>query len=200
MVALLDLVGHRYGRLLVIEQAESRRGNTQWLCQCDCGTMVTVDVSNLRRKRRPNVSCGCYGREDSARRRTKHGARVDPERNALYNIWRGIKKRCYNADYAPYPDYGGRGITLTPEWVDDFEAFEAYIGPRPGTEYSIDRIDNDGNYEPGNVRWATRVQQANNRRPARPPVFEEICGAATIRGRLCTNRVRANTGPCHLHR
>lgn len=94
----------------------------------------------------------------------KHGLSQTPE----YKCWQQIKARCLNANHKAYPDYGGRGVTVSPEWVDDFRAFLAYVGPRPSDQHSLDRFPNhNGNYEPGNVRWATAEEQNNNRRPHR---------------------------------
>lgn len=97
----------------------------------------------------------------------KHGyARKDKAlRFAEYGIWAGIIKRCENRNNHAYPRYGGRGIGICAEWRHDFPAFLAHVGPRPSPVHSVDRINNDGNYEPGNVRWATPTDQARNRRP-----------------------------------
>jgi hypothetical protein len=84
-----------------------------------------------------------------------------------WGAWAGIKQRCFDPKSVSFDDYGGRGITMAPEWRDDFLAFYEHLGPRPSPAYSVDRIDVDGNYEPGNVRWATRSQQAANKRPRR---------------------------------
>lgn len=90
----------------------------------------------------------------------KHGHARTPE----YDIWIGVKKRCENPKYKSFADYGGRGVTICPEWRDSFVAFLADVGPRPSPKHSIGRIDNDGNYEPGNVRWETSTEQASNTR------------------------------------
>jgi len=85
-------------------------------------------------------------------------------RSPEYSCWVNIKHRTRNPEHASYPDYGGRGITMCDEWYEDFNAFLSHIGPRPSSDHSVDRIDNEGNYEPGNVRWATRSEQQFNRR------------------------------------
>lgn len=92
--------------------------------------------------------------------RVTHGK----SKTKIYNIWRSIKARCYYKKDTRYNDYGGRGITMYEEWIYSFEKFYEYIGDSPGKRYSIDRINNDGNYEPNNIRWATDIEQSNNRR------------------------------------
>lgn len=161
---LKNETGKRYGRLTVIEQTpvpervkEKRQGF--WLCRCDCGNTIVTNGSNLRRG--DTVSCGCYNRDYEAKQ-GKKPKRLHhlPE----YNIWNHMKRRCHNPNDGNYIHYGARGITVCAEWRDSFEAFYAHVGPRPGPEYTIDRIDVNGNYEPGNVRWTTIAVQNRNRR------------------------------------
>jgi hypothetical protein len=106
--------------------------------------------------------CVCTCRP-ARKKRVNHGMCYTPE----WGAWAGIKQRCFDPKSVSFDDYGGRGITMAPEWRDDFLAFYEHLGPRPSPAYSVDRIDVDGNYEPGNVRWATRSQQAANKRPRR---------------------------------
>jgi hypothetical protein len=168
MSALKDLTGKLFTRLVVLERAEnSKRGMAKWLCQCDCGTMKVVDGRLLRSGK--TQSCGCLQRELTSERHkgqqyaTKHGLAY----HRLYSIWNRIKQITTNPNHKRFKDYGGRGIQMDPAWFNDAEAFvtwiETKLGPRPDG-HSLDRINNDGNYEPGNLRWADAKTQNNNRR------------------------------------
>jgi len=150
---LIDLSGRRVGRLTVLEYV----GDTRWKCLCDCGKIAIIRGVCLRRKDFTQ-SCGCF-RVDTFQ---THGLSTSRE----WRAWHTAKQRCFNPKNPKYPRYGGRGITMCDEWKDDFAAFINYIGPRPSPAYSLDRYPNyDGNYAPGNVRWATvkeqRINQAN---------------------------------------
>jgi hypothetical protein len=158
MSTFKDLTGKKFGRLVVTGQAPSRGKGTRWECVCDCGGNTIVFVSNLTRGH--TTSCGCWARESTKRRMTTHGR----TRTAEHDAWMEIKKRCTDENYKQRDDYGGRGISICEEWTNNFSAFLSHIGLRPSPEHSVDRIDNDGNYEPGNVRWATRTTQNNNSR------------------------------------
>jgi len=167
----VDLTGKRFGRLVVLAIGERTPNGHKWVCACDCGQGASVLGSNLRTGRQ--VSCGCFSRE-SKRARITHGesSRVRPNaanrrgESVEYRTWAGMKRRCFNPNDHHFYAYGARGITVCDEWAGPggFERFLAHVGRRPSDAHSIDRIDNDRGYEPGNVRWATDVEQANNHR------------------------------------
>ena len=174
MPSLIDLTGQVFGRLTVVGRAGSdKHGKPVWLCRCTCGVETTVKGLGLRRG--GSRSCGCLQR-DKARAwltsgvaQTTHGFCVHPE----YGIWKAMIERCTQPKHRAWSDYGGRGISVCARWQgpDGFPNFLADVGPRPPgvglggrALYSIDRRDNDGNYEPSNCRWATSTEQRRNRR------------------------------------
>lgn len=144
--------------MTVVELHDSPKGHRRWLCRCECGGLVVVWGSNLRRG--ITRSCGCLRREVTGRLRFKHGLHRTPE----HIVWAAMRYRCLNPSSSSWKWYGGRGITICDRWRDDFVAFLEDVGPRPSPEHSLDRIDVDGNYEPGNVRWATPSEQQRNKR------------------------------------
>ena len=148
-----DLTGKRFGRLVALFPQKVANEH-QWLCRCDCGKTVLVWGPNLRRGL--TRSCGCYKRD----LQTTHGLHGSPE----YRIWHQIKTRCTKPSATGFHRYGGRGIAMAPEWLNDPQAFIQHIGPRPSPQHSVDRIDNSKGYIPGNVRWATRKVQMRNTR------------------------------------
>lgn len=159
-----SLIGCRYGRLVVrahVGITAGRYRNSIWECACDCGRKIHVRGQSLKGGR--TLSCGCYFRDQS------HDPR--PERRThgetgtkLYFIWRNIIERCENPNAQAYQNYGGRGIRIDPEWRKDYAKFRDDIGPRPSPDHSLDRIDNNQGYAPGNMRWATRDEQQRNTR------------------------------------
>lgn len=158
------MIGERISKLVVIDTSKRRVGaksRVVWKCLCDCGNTCEVLAENVRAGL--TTSCGC----NRAHRLARSGLTA---RSPEYRAWQGIKQRCLNPKSPRYADWGGRGITMYQPWIADFDSFLAEIGRRPGPEFSVDRIDNDRGYVPGNVRWATAAQQANNRRRRDAPV------------------------------
>jgi len=152
--------GERYGRLTAIKQVGvNPHSQALWECKCDCGSTTIKSVISLNNGgRQCSRSCplGVH---------VKHGATTHLSKSKEHTAWVSLKQRCLNPKSQKYEHYGGRGITVCQEWIDSFEAFLNHIGYAPkGNRISIDRINNEGNYEPGNIRWATPHQQAMNRR------------------------------------
>lgn len=155
----IDMTGQRFGRLLVIERNFSPWSGTdkhaRWWCQCDCGRWVSVLQNNLRPSQK---SCGCHRSEVTAALNVTHGK----SRTRAYRAWGGMIHRCTNQNYPGWEHYGGRGIAVCEHWRTSFENFYADMGDPPAG-LSIDRENNNGNYEPGNCRWATALEQRHNR-------------------------------------
>jgi hypothetical protein len=155
-------IGDRFGRLTIESEATSKGGLRMFICNCDCGTSVVRPLKSLRNG--TTSSCGCLRRDMVAAKNHKHGMRTrEGSSPPEYFIWKRMRTRCNDPRDRKWPDYGGRGITIDPRW-DDFTVFLSDVGPRPSPKHSIDRINNNGNYEPGNVRWATASQQSRNKR------------------------------------
>lgn len=166
-----NLIGNKYGRLTVIGLDESKQTRkTFWICECECGNVVSIRSDRLISGN--THSCGCYKRESDRRnvqnvpaykKFKEQGIKVGGTR--LYGIWQNMKARCYNKNNARYSSYGGRGVKVCEEWLNDYMAFYKWA-MESGYEdnLTIDRINVNGNYAPNNCRWATNVQQSCNRR------------------------------------
>ena len=157
----IDLTGQKFGRLIVVKRVQNIGTRTAWLCKCQCGNERIATSGNLRQGN--TTSCGCYHREAASIANIKHRK----SREKIYIEWSGIKTRCYNKTFDQYMNYGGRGITMCDRWRESFEAFYEDVSKLPhfGEQgYTLNRKDNDGNYEPNNVEWADRINQANNKR------------------------------------
>ena len=155
---LINLTGERFGRLVVTGLARREGKHTFWTCQCECGATTECRSNSLRRGR--VKSCGCL--KSVTRPGLRHGMSHTP----THRSWLAMRARCTDPAVDAYPHYGGRGITVCDRWMGSFEEFLEDMGMRPdGT--TIERIDSDGNYAPGNCRWATKTEQIRNRRNTR---------------------------------
>lgn len=168
MPKLIDLTGKRFGRLVVLEKAGRRvseNGNAtiMWKCKCDCGNVVEIRGASLRNGN--TRSCGCFIEEKRSEFHKTHGDSY----SKIYNIWRRMKDRCYNPNNNRYHRYGGRGITVCDEWLNDYNAFKkwafenGFVENSSRKECSLDRIDSNGNYCPENCRWVNSFIQSNNK-------------------------------------
>lgn len=157
MAKALNIAGQKFGKLTAIEpQGKDSSRNQLWLCHCECGNQKIAAACSLRRGF--TRSCGClnFGKANHY----THGMNRTPE----YHSWCSMIQRCENTKVKDYKHYGGRGIKIHQPWREDFSTFLKDMGPRPSIEHTLDRILVNGNYEPGNCQWATKEEQARNKR------------------------------------
>lgn len=169
----LDITGNRYGRLVAIsfdcnKEYKSGRKVRKWLCRCDCGNYKSIPIGDLRNGK--VKSCGCLAKERATVANLQYGL---SNKEKLYGVWQSLKKRCYNKHLKAYKYYGGRGISVCEEWKNSYPAFREWaynngyqeiILPNGKNKLTIDRINNDGNYEPNNCRWVDMAIQNKNKR------------------------------------
>lgn len=197
----LSIVGERRGRLEVLEMIYGGR-NARVRCRCDCGGEIVALAYNFRNGN--TASCGCLAQEHRSAQGRRQGA-IQGKLNATHGMsrtptyiaWLEARKRCFNPKNKRYPYYGARGITMCQRWAESFDAFLADMGKRPDSALSLDRINNEGNYEPGNCRWATKLTQARNTRRVRTT----WAGACEMRSRHAAGErltdLAREFGMCH---
>lgn len=177
-----EMIGKKFGRWTVIEVLPRERGAKRmkplkYKCLCDCGNTGEVNKTCLVTGR--SLSCGCYVRQKCSETMTTHGL----SRTPLYALWSSIKRRVANPNTKSFVRYGARGIVLCDEWANDFQSFYDYVngtlGPKPTPQHSLDRIENEGNYEPGNIQWATSEAQSSNRSSNIVVVYQGISDTLT---------------------
>ncbi len=156
----LNLIGKIYSRLTVIEDSGNDAYNrSKWKCICQCGKIKIINSYDLQTG--DTQSCGCYRKEITKLRSIKHGEAL---KTVEYKAWAGMLQRCTNKNNQDYYSYGGRGIKVCKRGLNSYKNFLIDMGRKPNKEYSLDRINNNGNYEPSNCRWATYSEQNLNRR------------------------------------
>lgn len=158
MAGKLDITNQKFGKLTAISFDYTKNNQSYWKCLCECGNGKTIRLGDLRGNY--TKSCGCLHKERASKASKTHGLTNSTE----YRIWQAIKTRCLNPNSNQYKDYGGRNITISENWKDNFEQFLNDMGKRPSTKHTIDRINNNLGYYKENCKWSTYKQQNNNKR------------------------------------
>lgn len=189
-----NIIGKKFSKLTVLEYIGlNKHGKKMYKCMCDCGKVTTTLGVYLRNG--DTNSCGCYGEEQRRKSRLIHG--LSRKNNAEYEIWKGMKARCYNKNHIGYPKYGGAGIRVCIKWNRSFNAFIKDMGKRPTPKHSLDRYPNmNGNYEPANCRWATDAEQSRNKRNNRYYTYDST--SMVLKDWAKYFRVNASTLSEHL--
>lgn len=192
---MIDASGQRFGRLTALREVERQGKHRRYLCRCDCGVEKAVNLGHLRRG--AVVSCGCYAKERARSTRRKHGLFVnhagDPNeaRTRLYSVWVNLRQRCENPANPRYARYGGRGIAVCRQWADFARFRDWALANGYRDDLTLDRIDNDGPYEPENCRWATYAVQRRNRPDAyQVPVGGRVLTLAEASQELGVSKTR----------
>lgn len=167
MKKIVHQAGERFARLVLIKELPGSR----WLCKCDCGEFPIIRAVSLRSGR--TRSCGCLQKVRASEANLKHGHSAGGRLTKTYNAWINMRQRCCNINHERYKDYGGRGVKVCERW-HAFDNFLADMGPCPGKKLTIERMNNSGNYEPGNCVWDTYKVQGNNTRHNRLIEYQEV--------------------------
>lgn len=169
MRKITDLTGKTYARLTVISYSHTKPGGkVHWVCKCSCGKTTIVRSDQL--KDGNTTSCGCRQKETLLLRET-HSEAFKGKKTHEYRAYHNMKARCLNKNHKHYHNYGGRGIIICDRWLESYANFLTDVGRAPGDDFSLDRINNDLNYEPGNCKWSTFSEQQNNKRTCRYLTF-----------------------------
>lgn len=198
----VNIQGQTFGDLTVLGRGYSagrKHRSAIWLCRCECGNLTQVRGEFLRAGK--TKSCGCLSAKRAVEIHSTHGMSNTPE----YAAWVNMRRRCSDTSSRHYKNYGGRGIRVFPKWEVSFEEFFKEVGLRPTPAHELDRIDNDGNYEPGNVRWLLRAENQLNRRPKAWWVidgerYQSLAAAASVFGvceRTIANWCKGSRPNCH---